>query len=313
MSVEEICQRYGTSKSSLHRWRQQRRSGMLNSVEGNREVKRICRDKLLHVKRALVKFVEERGGVGLGYEALREEALRVRDELLRGYEVERGLSVLSVPVDGEGDVEGGQGAEAEAENAAAKVAEGAVENSAAIAAAEAENAAAEGAVENSAANVAAEDENAAAIVAEGAVENSSANAADENDAIHEKNDADTMEEGTDANPTDSIAELKPEEASNTVQITDEEYHHLTSFKASNSWLREVSRKYNFILENNEDTNNSSIISMAGDTNRVLYENYYHPHTFEGAIREEQVDNILNGHADNANALIEEGGDVKGFV
>lgn len=99
-SVEEICEHYGTSKSSLHRWKQQRRSGQLDSsLQDGVNVKRIFKDRLVIIKRALIDYVEEKkeGGVTpIMYLELQNLALTLRDQLLLNYELANGLPVGGV-------------------------------------------------------------------------------------------------------------------------------------------------------------------------------------------------------------------------
>jgi len=96
-SVEEICEHYGTSKSSLHRWKQQRRSGQLDSsLQEGVNVKRIFKDRLLIIKKALIDYVEEKKdgeGTPITYLEMQEVALNLRDQLLLNYELANGLPV----------------------------------------------------------------------------------------------------------------------------------------------------------------------------------------------------------------------------
>ncbi|KAL7546411.1 hypothetical protein ACHAWF_009748 [Thalassiosira exigua] len=63
VTIDDFCKEHRTSKSSLHRWRQQHRSGKLAQLaargSGFADSKRVFHDKLMNVKRALNDFYEE--------------------------------------------------------------------------------------------------------------------------------------------------------------------------------------------------------------------------------------------------------------
>jgi hypothetical protein len=151
--------------------------------------------------------------------------------------------------------------------------------------------------------------------------------------------ADPVDDSAAVKPTDQHTATEAQQPATTeanttsctsIQITDEEYHHLSHFKASISWLREVAKKYNFIVNNSDD--------KMPKAPRVQYEDfsYYHEHNAgeeqqqlshldgpaedgqqveaqqDGAIGEEQVEQILDGQ-DMDEVIVQESSDVKGFV
>lgn len=103
MSVDEICEKWGTSKSSLHRWRQQYKEQSLQHVirfpssNGGRggSSKRIFKDRLQIIKESLDDFVKSQGmnesdinRAPVVYHVLQQQALIRRDEILA--EIDRG-------------------------------------------------------------------------------------------------------------------------------------------------------------------------------------------------------------------------------
>ena len=92
VTVEQICQKHSTSKSSLHRWKQQYRSGRLQQLatasSGYSNSKRISTDKLHVIKRALHDFYIENENVppekkvAINYNVLQAKAIEARDLLL---------------------------------------------------------------------------------------------------------------------------------------------------------------------------------------------------------------------------------------
>jgi transposase-like protein len=290
-SVEEICERYGTSKSSLHRWRQQQRSGVLESVvdEGHREVKRIFRDKLTHIKQALIEYAQqERHGEGVGYEMLQERALAVRDELLRGYEVLHGLPV------------------------------GGVENTVATAAF-AESDVQDGATTNASVGSAAviETTTTATDVNDAATATNILEPSGDSQEQPSSNDAATNDRESNSDPAQPKEEPPAILYTPSVPITYDEYNHLSNFKASTSWLREVAKKYKFNMDVSDETKLQWKEWEEGRGDAALHENYYE-HVIpsqhselppldvraedqageqqqDGVIGEEQVEEILNGH------------------
>jgi len=105
LTVKQICQKYNTSKSSLHRWQQAFRSGKLQeAVESNgmANAKRIFRDKLNPIKAALHEFVKENESlpydkqVPIIYSTLQHKALLKKDEMLAQHQVENNLTADEV-------------------------------------------------------------------------------------------------------------------------------------------------------------------------------------------------------------------------
>lgn len=92
VTVEQICQKHSTSKSSLHRWKQQYRSGRLQQLatasSGYSNSKRISTDKLHVIKRALHNFYIENENAppekkaAINYNVLQAKAIEARDLLL---------------------------------------------------------------------------------------------------------------------------------------------------------------------------------------------------------------------------------------
>lgn len=92
VTVEQICQKHSTSKSSLHRWKQQYRSGRLQQLatasSGYSNSKRISTDKLHVIKHALHDFYIENENappekkVAINYNVLQAKAIEARDILL---------------------------------------------------------------------------------------------------------------------------------------------------------------------------------------------------------------------------------------
>mmetsp|Transcript_4062 Transcript_4062/g.6259 ORF Transcript_4062/g.6259 Transcript_4062/m.6259 type:complete len:621 (-) Transcript_4062:82-1944(-) len=105
LTVKQICQRYNTSKSSLHRWQQAYNSGKLQeAVEANGmgNAKRIFRDKLNPIKAALHEFVKQNESlpydkqVPIIYSTLQHKALMKKDEMLAQHQVENNLTADEV-------------------------------------------------------------------------------------------------------------------------------------------------------------------------------------------------------------------------
>jgi len=105
LTVKQICQKYNTSKSSLHRWQQAYNSGKLQeAVESNGmgNAKRIFRDKLNPIKAALHEFVKENESlpydkqVPIVYSTLQHKALMKKDEMLAQHQVENNLTADEV-------------------------------------------------------------------------------------------------------------------------------------------------------------------------------------------------------------------------
>ncbi|KAL3792934.1 hypothetical protein ACHAW5_006841 [Stephanodiscus triporus] len=92
VTVEQICQKYSTSKSSLHRWKQQYRSGQLQQLaapsSGFSSAKRISTDRLHLIKHALNDFYIENENappdkrVTINCNLLQAKAIEVRNLLL---------------------------------------------------------------------------------------------------------------------------------------------------------------------------------------------------------------------------------------
>ena len=100
LSIAEICQKHKTSKSSLHRWKQQFRTGRLQQLaaanSGFANSKRIFNDKLHVVKVALNEYYlanEEK--VIMGYVNLQSRALKEKDILLEKHK--SAISLVNQP------------------------------------------------------------------------------------------------------------------------------------------------------------------------------------------------------------------------
>jgi transposase-like protein len=105
LTVKQICQKYNTSKSSLHRWQQAFKSGKLQeAVEsgGMANAKRIFRDKLNPIKTALHEFVKENESlpydkqVPIVYSILQHKALLKKEEMLAQHQAENNLTADEV-------------------------------------------------------------------------------------------------------------------------------------------------------------------------------------------------------------------------
>jgi transposase-like protein len=93
VTVEQICHKYSTSKSSLHRWKQQYRSGRLQQLattsSGYSNSKRISTDRLHLIKRVLNQFYIENENappdrkIGINYNVLQAKAIEARDIMLK--------------------------------------------------------------------------------------------------------------------------------------------------------------------------------------------------------------------------------------
>ena len=101
LTVKQICEKYNTSKSSLHRWQQAYNSGKLQeAVESNGmgNAKRLFRDKLNPIKAALNDFVKENESlpydkkVPIVYSTLQHKALLKKEEMLAQHQAENNLS-----------------------------------------------------------------------------------------------------------------------------------------------------------------------------------------------------------------------------
>lgn len=92
MTVEEICTKYSTSKSSLHRWKQMHRSGRLQQLaaanSGHATSKRVSSDKYQMIRMALNGIYLENENLPLDqktvltYDTLQSHAIAVKDSLL---------------------------------------------------------------------------------------------------------------------------------------------------------------------------------------------------------------------------------------
>jgi transposase-like protein len=213
LTVEEICDIYGTSKSSLHRWRQQHKSGDLEAAleEGCKDAKRIFKDRLSVVKSILAQFVAEHGKIG--FLMLQQKALEIRDELLYAYE-----SKLS-------GAEGGVGAGS------------AVEESAVTADDVAD--AAESVPPPDAVAVKPQNQEAGDPVGETTdVPVNQVEGAPVEDPSRNK----------DHNPVTYTNTLYITAS----RLSVEEYQALRNFKCSSSWLREVAKRYGWALDSADD-------------------------------------------------------------
>ena len=118
ITVDEICRKYDTSKSSFHRWQQQYRSGELqalaNTTSGHWNSKRIFKCKLLALKKDLHKFYAENEAatsldkkVTMTFARLQSTALAIKESLWeRHYAAvaardEQGVSVKQPQEDGD--------------------------------------------------------------------------------------------------------------------------------------------------------------------------------------------------------------------
>ncbi|KAL7484171.1 hypothetical protein ACHAW6_009817 [Cyclotella cf. meneghiniana] len=212
LTVEEICETYGTSKSSLHRWRQQHKSGQLDAAleEGCTDVKRIFKDKLSAVKAALAEFVA--GQEKVDYLMLQQRALEVRDDLLKGYEERIKSGAVEVGVE-----------------ASEGVVEGAVVTDHIYIKEEEDDAAVT------------TDHNVSILPGETAV---AAKDQDEDD-VTDSRDSHTDKEQTSTAQSNAISLAAS-------KLTEDEYQALRNFKASMSWLREVAKKYNWTMDTADD-------------------------------------------------------------
>jgi transposase-like protein len=329
-TVDEICERYGTSKSSLHRWRQQQRSGQLESVVeegGGGTVKRVSKDRLTIVKKALVEYVEERGDGRVSFGMLQMEALRIRDELVGRYERVYGVPAVVAQGEEKGVVEGGGGEES---GDGVTVDAGAIAEENTVTEGEVVDAVGGAVVETTNANVV---ENKIVTEAEGngmAVVDGTNNFAEENATKESAGETFTSNEAS-AVPNDESTSVpadqvvmatqhhdgNPEpdndppvaeaitESSATSQISKDEYQALRIFKASLSWLRDLAKKHNF----NMDTADDAKLDWGMDeSRRVLYETYYHHSEMlqaqeEHATEDEQVINQDVSAEESQNRII----------
>ena len=365
MSVQEICQKYNTSKSSLHRWRQQQRSGLLDFMENNgnnshlRNQKRIFKDRYIKIKEALVEYVRvefgEKRRVGFGM--LQEKALVARDELMREYEVVHGLR-MGDGADGVQDIMDGDDGEKVERPTTGVVAD----PSDGIAnAPQTENEAVSN-VSDSVPEIPMPTATAtASTTTDDSLEPNEIipNSKATNDNIHcapesvlpidnevANNNATSGEDSpanapnpTDATPSNETTTddhqqqqlpLSQSDIPTTASIlTHDEYQALRSFKASVSWLRELAKKYNFPMDNADDsrvkwTTNGNNSRPAAETEeemeqrRLYYEGYYpeetgdvgqeehmpteleeemHPHDEEGAPSQEDQEVMYHGEPD----------------
>ena len=112
VTVEQICVKYATSKSSLHRWKQQYRSGRLQHLattsSGHANSKRISTDKLHLIKRALNEFYVENENaspdrkIAINYSVLQAKAIEARDSMLKRHRM-KPSQVEDSPNENEGD------------------------------------------------------------------------------------------------------------------------------------------------------------------------------------------------------------------
>ena len=105
LTVKQICIKYNTSKSSLHRWQQAYKTGKLQeAVESNGmgHAKRIFRDKLNPIKASLHEFVKVNESlpydkqVPIVYSILQHRALLKKDEMLAQHQAENNLTADEV-------------------------------------------------------------------------------------------------------------------------------------------------------------------------------------------------------------------------
>lgn len=92
LTVEDVCRKHHTSKSSLHRWKQQYKSGRLQQLaqsnSGYSNVKRVFADKFYILKKALNEFYIENENAPLdkkiviSYTSLQSRAIFERDLIL---------------------------------------------------------------------------------------------------------------------------------------------------------------------------------------------------------------------------------------
>ncbi|KAL9185267.1 hypothetical protein ACHAXT_003044 [Thalassiosira profunda] len=135
LTVDEMCRKHSTSKSSIHRWKQQHRAGKLVALaapdSGRAHVKRVANDRLAKVKAALNEFYLENAAAGedrrapMNYASLQSRAMYVRETLLerhyravqRKFERERAAATKK-EMEGEQPAAGAEGGEAIAGKAA---------------------------------------------------------------------------------------------------------------------------------------------------------------------------------------------------
>ena len=110
----------------------------------------------------------------------------------------------------------------------------------------------------------------------------------------------------DNNATDENQQQLPPSQSNTSKaatITQDEYQSLRTFKASISWLRELAKKFNFPMDNLDDsrvnwvpegtTHPTQETEEEMERRRMYYESYYQEHEHEtGDVDEEHMQTEL---------------------
>ena len=103
LNMAEICEKYSTSKSSVFRWKQQLRAGILTQMvneEGRGNFKRDVADKLGKVKMRLRDFIEsnscqpEETRIALTGAVLQAKAQEFRDELVAQHDADPSNSKL---------------------------------------------------------------------------------------------------------------------------------------------------------------------------------------------------------------------------
>jgi transposase len=103
LNMAEICEKYSTSKSSVFRWKQQLRAGILTQMvneEGRGNFKRDVADKLGKVKMRLRDFIEsnscqpEERRIALTGAVLQAKAQEFRDELIAQHDADPSNSKL---------------------------------------------------------------------------------------------------------------------------------------------------------------------------------------------------------------------------
>jgi len=221
VTVEQICKKYHTSKSSLHRWKQQYKNGRLQELaepgSGYKFSKRIFNDKLYVIKKALNEFYNENEKARVGerpnitYTMLQARAIMAKEVLLERHYV-------AVAVESEKMLR-----EQQREGAALS--------------------------QQSEVGVVAEQHGGEAAQpqeGEGAVAQQDDAAVD---AYQKEGEGLVGEKGKGeaATQTENGSDDNSGGSSNDI-LTKEEVHSLENFKASNSWLRETAKKFGWKLD-----------------------------------------------------------------
>jgi len=260
LTVEQICKKYHTSKSSLHRWKQQYKTGRLQELaesgSGYCHAKRVFNDKLHVIKKALNDFyvenenapVEER--VSINYTTLQARAIMAKEMILERH---HGMAVVSRTNLGalQAEVEGGQQAEGEGGEGAQQAEVHAGEGEHQIDAGEGAQQVEDGEGAQQAEIHAGEAAQQAEVPAsEGAQQAEGEGGEGEQQA--EVKGAGEGQEGVVRGEKVEDESRQTENAGsvscNDITMSKEEVHAVENFKASNSWLRETAKKFGWKLD-----------------------------------------------------------------